>query len=113
MKFFALVFFCVFCHFAHGQTPPTDSLTVKLGHTFTVRLDSQPSTGYSWLLTDSLDKKQIRQIKVPYMISPKKGLPPGAAGKQVFTFKAIKQGADTIHLAYVRPWQKGIPRDAK
>jgi inhibitor of cysteine peptidase len=33
----------------------------------------------------------------------------GAAGKELWTFKALQDGTSTIRLEYIRPWEAGAP----
>jgi inhibitor of cysteine peptidase len=70
-----------------------------------IALESNPSTGYSWRLSnnDGAIVKFIDQSTFPPMVAM-----PGAAGHQMFKFKAIAAGSDSIELEYLRPWEKGV-----
>jgi len=73
---------------------------------FTLRLGSNPSTGYEWddaiisapdvIVLASTDFAQSKDTKAV-----------GSAGTDVRVFKTIKAGTATIKLSYGRPWEGG------
>jgi inhibitor of cysteine peptidase len=73
--------------------------------TVTVTLDSNTTTGYSWELTDISDSAVLQKIDSKYE-APNSGLI-GAEGKEVWTFKALKDGKATITMSYGQPWAGG------
>ena len=83
-----------------------ETINVKAGKTFSISLDSNPSTGYHWELEKSIDTKLVKLQKSEYK-APETNMV-GAGGKEIFVFKALKPGSTTIYLKYVRPWEKGI-----
>ena len=78
------------------------------GGTVTVTLCSNPTTGFQW-------EQQIYCPLIGTIITEEdhKFVPPsetagaGAAGQEVWTFKAVKQGAATVNLVYSQPWESG------
>ncbi|EMB4684636.1 protease inhibitor I42 family protein [Klebsiella pneumoniae] len=77
---------------------------VAQGKLFTVKLPSNPSTGYTWILRTlpypiSLVSSIYRQSS-----SCKPGMT-GCTGEQIYTFRAEKSGQGTIELYYGRPWE--------
>jgi inhibitor of cysteine peptidase len=70
-----------------------------------IALESNPSTGYSWRVSknDSAIVKLIEQSAFPPMMRM-----PGAPSHEMFKFKAIATGSDSIELEYLRPWEKGV-----
>ena len=75
--------------------------------TFTFKLKSNPSTGYSWFLMN-YDHKLLKPISQQY-VSAKNNVP-GASGYSEWTFKANDEAFQVpqvtpIILQYMRPWE--------
>jgi predicted secreted protein len=85
-------------------TNPEKTIQCKVGETFSIVLDSNPSTGYQWQLAHSVDGKLLKFINSKY-IPPKIELA-GAGGKEVWSFKALSIRQTTIVFKYIRPWEK-------
>ena len=71
------------------------------GSTLLVKLNSNPSTGYSWSVKGDpsplkLQKKSFRQPKQQK---------PGAPGMQEFRFTSASAGMVMLTLEYRRPWE--------
>ena len=75
---------------------------------FTIKLKSNPTTGYSWSLKN-YDAKVIQSIKHVYQ-APNHGLI-GQSGFELWTFRVKPAGFNqaekttTISMIYARPWQ--------
>ena len=83
-----------------------DNLTLKINDTLEIRLESNPTTGYSWFLGEQIDNNII-SITDPEFIQAKKDKKlVGAGGYEVFTVKAISKGETSIILNYERPWEE-------
>jgi inhibitor of cysteine peptidase len=81
---------------------PVDSLLV-------VTLCSNPTTGFEWETAKISDQTVLKE-KSHEFISPDEIKPAprvGAAGQEVWTFRALKAGTSTISMAYSRPWEGG------
>jgi predicted secreted protein len=102
---------------AHGgaaQTPATadtnaapTAITTAVGKTFTISLEGNRTTGYSWRLATKLDPKLFKKIGETYAPTN-----PGLAGSgeiNKFTFRATGKGIATILFTYSRPWEKTTP----
>jgi inhibitor of cysteine peptidase len=74
-------------------------------HVLAVSLDSNPSTGYGWVV-DGLNEKVLRQVGEEF--KPESDLL-GAPGKLVLRFKAVSAGQTTLNLVYRRPWENVEP----
>ena len=85
---------------------PGEPIMVKAGQIFTIRMESNPTTGYGWQLSKTLDNK-ISLVTNAY-IPPDSKLC-GAGGHEVWTFKAVGEGQMEISMNYVRPWEKDQP----
>ncbi len=84
------------------MTPGTYEREVKAGEEFTIALNSNPTTGYDWIIVsaDGLEKTGDR-----YEVEPGKENLCGAGGIQYFTFKCDSQGEYRIVLDYCRAWE--------
>jgi inhibitor of cysteine peptidase len=85
----------------------TDSLEVTPGSTITVTLWSNQTTGFKWSEDATItDQSIIQQIEHKY-IPPEDEELVGASGKEVWTFKAPKEGTTTVSMEYSQPWEGG------
>lgn len=79
--------------------------TVKqAGDAFTIILDSNPSTGYSWSF--KVNKEDHVNFKSENFVAPADAMP-GAGGKATFTFTVTGDGVSTIAFEYAQPWEGG------
>ena len=81
-------------------------VAVVIDGTVKVTLCSNPSTGFSWSENAEVSNPTVLEQTDHQFISPEKDMP-GAAGKEVWTFEALKEGVSTITLEYSRPWEEG------
>jgi inhibitor of cysteine peptidase len=72
---------------------------------FTVTLESNQTTGYSWELKEIGDTSILQKTSNEY-IAPDTNLV-GAGGQEVWTFKALKAGETTLTMEYSQPWEGG------
>ena len=75
------------------------------GQTLVVSLDAQPSTGYTWEVTE-VDETILRQEGDPEFQPTSGGI--GAPGVQIFRFKAITGGETDLRMIYHQPWVEGV-----
>ena len=80
--------------------------TVNTGDTFTVKLDGNPSTGYTWEAKD-LDASILEQVGDAEFKSSNPAFV-GSGGSLTLTFKALKAGTTTLTLVYHRPWETDV-----
>jgi len=81
---------------------------VGLGETLVVALPSNPSTGFSWSVT-APEPGNVELLGEPTYIPPGSTSPVvGAAGTQVFTFRPLKAGTDTLTMGYARSFEPGV-----
>jgi inhibitor of cysteine peptidase len=81
-------------------------VTLAPGETVTVTLCSNASTGFSWDETAKIGDTNVLKQAGHRFISSEKDMP-GAAGKQEWTFTALKPGTTTAYVEYSRPWEGG------
>jgi uncharacterized lipoprotein YbaY/predicted secreted protein/heat shock protein HslJ len=82
------------------------SVGLKAGQTLAVRLDSNPTTGYSWQVAE-VDGAVLKQQGEPQFFRPADA-PLGAGGVQVFRFVATA-GQTRLTLVYRRPFEPNVP----
>ncbi len=103
---------------APSETKPNDNdgivytnadLTVKVavGTVFSIRLPSNPSTGYQWRLTDLADNAPVSLRE--HRFDPPSGRRVGAGGHENWIFNAVRPGAMELGLTYLRPWEPDQP----
>lgn len=80
------------------------AVTLDKGGKLTVRLASNPTTGYSWRVA-RMDAAVLRQDGEPGYAPTAPGLV-GAGGFEMFMFTALRAGETELVLEYVRPWEK-------
>ena len=76
--------------------------------TLTLRLISNPSTGFSWSLVENSNQTVLKEMGHKY-ISANSTNPPieGASGKEEWVFKGSKKGRSSITMEYSQPWEGG------
>ena len=89
------------------QNQAGETVQVYVGNDFSIVLESNPTTGYSWQLSSPPEKELISFINSYF--ETKESAAVGASGSQVWIFKALKAGKATIHFKYVRPWEDNLP----
>lgn len=87
------------------------NISVKTGENFTIELEQNITTGYSWTYTIA-DESIIKLIKDDYITKESDKKLVGAGGLRVLTFEALKAGGTTILLVYERSFEKH-PDDQK
>jgi len=83
---------------------------VAVDGSLTVTLCSNPSTGFEWESARISDQTVLQQVDHKFEAPEATGdgpPPPGAPGKEVWTFQALKKGESTISMEYSRPWEGG------
>jgi predicted secreted protein len=83
-------------------TDRDDRFSVDVGEEIQVVLESNVTTGYGWQLEAPLDGAVLELVGDRYE-APDTDLV-GAAGRQVFDFRAVGDGSTFIQLWYVRPF---------
>lgn len=71
---------------------------------FSITLDSNPSTGYSWV--SLFDTKFLELRDRSFESKDKESKRMGSPSKEVFTFNPIKHGNTTITMIYKRTWEE-------
>jgi inhibitor of cysteine peptidase len=102
------------CGCAGGNTVGiTDSdqgghIELQAGQTLIVSLVSNPTTGYSWQISENDTVILVQQGEVEYQQDPKSEGLVGAGGTEIFRFKAQAVGQVNLTLIYHRPWEVDV-----
>jgi len=80
---------------------------VAVDGSLTVTLCSNPTTGFQWVESAQISDQTVLQQTDHKFVPPEETGVEGAAGKEIWTFKALKKGTSTISMEYSRPWEGG------
>ncbi len=103
MKYFVLLCLALGSFLTAGAAESKPRV-VKVGQEFTIRLQSNATTGYKWQFAKPPDENFLKLLRSDYKHPASKLV--GAGGEEIWTFKALTEGKTTIELNYVRPWEK-------
>ena len=79
-----------------------DQMVAEVGKAFTIPLESNPITGYSWQA--EFDPESLELVSEDFTSD---SALIGAGGIQTFEFMALKQGQVLVTMVYKRPWEDG------
>lgn len=89
----------------------TGYLSGEVGETLAFRIPSNPTTGYSWAISD----EGTPSVAVPVgnlMESRDEGKDPrgnvGAGGNELWLFRCVGPGNSSVGLSYVRSWETDV-----
>jgi predicted secreted protein len=85
-------------------TSGVDNFNLQIGQTVDITLSANPSTGYSWTWINRLSVTTVDSIAA---ISVSTNNVPGSPSQEIWRFKAIKVGSDSIKFKYAQPWVGG------
>jgi len=80
-------------------------VALKPGQTFTLTLDSNPTTGYSWEFVGLDSQNVVEVVKQEYKADSKLI---GSGGVDTIRLKAVQVGEAVITLVYHRSWEKDV-----
>ncbi|MGD2253627.1 MAG: protease inhibitor I42 family protein [Anaerolineales bacterium] len=98
------------CNSFYQDPNQAGQVALRAGDEITVRLCSNPSTGYQWAEEAEIgDTDVLVQKSHAYQAPAEEGGPPapGTPGIEVWVFRAVKSGESTIRLEYSQPWDGG------
>jgi inhibitor of cysteine peptidase len=94
------------------QTNPTlegkddgREITLQKGQTLTIKLEGNPTTGYSWEVAETEDAI-LQQAGEPEFEAESDLL--GAPGTQTLRFEAVETGQMELKLVYRRSWEADV-----
>ena len=80
---------------ACGQSKPPQTVTIPLA--------SNPTTGYSWQVSQS---KELFNVESSYSSDEMEAPSVGAGGTETFVLTAKEPGTCEVTFSYVRPWEE-------
>jgi inhibitor of cysteine peptidase len=81
-----------------------EQIRVLAGKQFSITLNANHTTGYSWRLAKPLDPAMLQQISDDYHAATSDAV--GAPGEEVWTFESVAAGDVELDFEYVRPFEK-------
>lgn len=81
-----------------------NTIYIKEGHAFFLKLKENPSTGYSWQLKLSSGLNQLSDKYHP-LESSVNNFVIGAAGFRLWKIEAVAKGSQQINAIYKRSWE--------
>lgn len=88
-------------------TERDETIVVREGEMFHVRLDANPTTGYSWTLADQDEPRLIKKIEHEYVAESTGRV--GSGGTEVWTLIAHGTGETRLLFRYRRAWESEVP----
>ena len=89
----------------------SQEVEVAVDGSLTVTLGSNPTTGFLWSESAEISDQTVLEQTAHEFIAPEgegdEPPAPGTAGKEVWTFKALKKGTTEVSMEYSRPWEGG------
>ena len=76
---------------------------VAINGSFQFELDANPTTGYAWKWTNKDAVSIVDTFGHQYILS--EPVLTGSGGKEIWKFKGLKSGTDTLKLEYCRSWE--------
>ena len=99
------------CNYTIAQdnnvTTIDSTIIVNIGDSFSIVLESNQTTGYSWQLGSNSDSNIVHFLSTVYN-APSTDMQ-GQGGEEVWTFKTESPGTVIIILQYLRPWENDTP----
>lgn len=86
-----------------NEEQDTATVTVRRGNSIAVRLQENPTTGFTWNLTTS---PGLQIVSDSYIPSDTTGTLIGSGGTHVWEISAHSVGGQTIQAVYRRPWEQ-------
>ncbi len=89
----------------YGET--ASRIEVATGDDFGIELASNPTTGYTWVMTRSPDTTLAGLMSSDFKTDDANLT--GIGGHQQFVFRAVGRGTTTAQFDYRRSWESGAP----
>jgi inhibitor of cysteine peptidase len=102
MKILTVLLLCGFRILAADNT---NEVKLAVGQTYSIDLDSNPTTGYSWKLANPTNSV-FMLVTNNYEPGKHPAGMAGVGGVEHWTIKATQKGRAQLTLEYMRPWEK-------
>jgi inhibitor of cysteine peptidase len=90
-------------------TDPAQPVRVAPGASFTIVLEANHTTGYSWQLAPLARPPAVEYVGTSYQEQPHEAGMTGVGGWEVWTFRALRRHRATLTFHYRRPWEAAEP----
>jgi len=80
------------------------TISARRGDSITIKLPTQPGTGYSWQFSSKNSK--VAALEGQPEIVPDGNVKPGGVETQVFHVRIRRGGKARLVMKYIRPWEK-------
>jgi inhibitor of cysteine peptidase len=95
---------------AKAFNEPNQVINTGVNQEFTIALDSNITTGYSW--QPVYDANALNLVEQTYKEQDNTGKQiVGAAGTEYFKFKSLSKGETKVTFTYRRPWEQPSAED--
>ena len=81
------------------------NVSLAKGQVLEIKLESNPTTGYSWQVSGVKESNVLDQVGKPEYQSDSNLV--GAGGTEKYRFRAMEKGNAELVFEYRRPWEKG------
>ena len=81
------------------------TVKVAVDGTVTLTLESNPTTGFSWIGVDKADKDILKLERNDYKEKDHPAGMLGVGGRNTIVYRALKKGKAKIELTYMQPWE--------
>jgi predicted secreted protein len=78
-------------------------IVVKVGEEFTIKLQSNHTTGYEWMLVEEFESAPIEFVDKEYITKKAPKMMTGVGGFEYWKFKAVKKGLMILKMKEARP----------
>lgn len=92
-----------------NEDDDNQTIDLEVGETIALRLESNVSTGYTWVVHKQPDQDIVKFSGGSWMPNISKPSMLGSSGYQSWHIKAVDQGETTLKLWYCRPWESRDP----
>ncbi|GAI21546.1 unnamed protein product [marine sediment metagenome] len=91
--------------FRKEQQHISQEVEVAVDGSLTLTMYSNPTEGRQWSEAQISDQTVLQQTDHKLVMpKPERPPPPGTAGQEVWTFKALKEGMSTISMEYIHTY---------
>lgn len=104
----ALLAGCQAAQVEAGIAENGESIDLAPGQMLSIRLDSNPTTGYSWAVIRVDQAILEQQGEAVFVQENGQSNLVGAGGTETYRFKALREGETVVELGYLRPFEKGV-----
>lgn len=88
--------------YVFNETNNNETVTLPAGSEIAIRLDENPTTGFSWNVTSSAGLEYVNDT----YIAPETELVGAGGGVHVWQYLAAEPGAAEFTAIYKRPWEE-------